>query len=66
MRKLGIPTVLDRIVQQAVAQVLTPVFEQVFSENSFGFRPNRSAQDAIKRVTELYDQGYHYGSKGLF
>lgn len=60
MRKLGIPTVLDRIVQQAVAQVLTPVLEKVFSDNSFGFRPNRSAQDAIKRVTRLYDQGYHY------
>ncbi|KRM85805.1 rna-directed dna polymerase [Liquorilactobacillus vini DSM 20605] len=43
-----------------MAQVLTPVFEKVFSDNSFGFQPNWSAQDAIKRVTELYDQGYHY------
>ena len=59
-RKLGIPTVVDRLVQQAVAQVMTPVFEQVFSDNSFGFRPNRSAQQAISRVVSLYNQGYHY------
>lgn len=60
MRKLGIPTVTDRIVQQAVAQVMTPTLEKVFSDNSFGFRPNRSAHDAIRRVVSLYDQGYHY------
>ncbi|MFC6163716.1 group II intron reverse transcriptase/maturase [Lactiplantibacillus dongliensis] len=59
-RKLGIPTVVDRLVQQAVAQVMTPVFEQVFSDNSFGFRPNRGAQQAISRVVSLYNQGYHY------
>ncbi|WP_269083193.1 reverse transcriptase domain-containing protein, partial [Agrilactobacillus composti] len=59
-RKLGIPTVVDRLVQQAVAQVMSPRFERIFSDNSFGFRPNRSAHDAIKRVTALYDQGYHY------
>ncbi|WP_261811089.1 group II intron reverse transcriptase/maturase [Levilactobacillus humaensis] len=59
-RKLGIPTVVDRLVQQAVAQVMTPIFEQVFSDNSFGFRPNRSAQQAISRVVSLYNQGYHY------
>ncbi|WP_269083191.1 reverse transcriptase domain-containing protein, partial [Agrilactobacillus composti] len=59
-RKLGIPTVVDRLVQQAVAQVMLPRFERIFSDNSFGFRPNRSAHDAIKRVTALYDQGYHY------
>ncbi len=59
-RKLGIPTVVDRLVQQAVAQVITPVFEQVFSDNSFGFRPNRGAHEAIGRVTSLYNQGYHY------
>lgn len=58
-RKLGVPTVVDRLVQQAVSQVMSPVFEKVFSNNSFGFRPNRSAHDAIKRVTEFYDQGYH-------
>lgn len=60
MRKLGIPTVTDRIVQQAVAQVMTPTLEKVFSENSLGFRPNRSAHDAIRRVVSLCDQGYHY------
>jgi len=59
-RKLGVPTVVDRMVQQAIAQAMTPVFERVFSDNSFGFRPNRSAHDAIKRVTEFYNQGYHY------
>ncbi len=59
-RKLGIPTVVDRIVQQAVAQVLPPVFEEIFSDNSFGFRPHRSAQDAVQRVVTLYQQGYHY------
>ena len=58
-RKLGVPTVVDRLVQQAIAQAMTPVFEKVFSDNSFGFRPNRSAHDAIKRVTEFYNQGYH-------
>ena len=57
-RKLGIPTVVDRMVQQAVAQVLTPIFEQVFSDNSFGFRPQRGAQDAVARVVDLYNQGY--------
>ena len=57
-RKLGIPTVIDRMVQQAVAQVLTHIFEEIFSENSFGFRPNRGAQDAIDKVISYYNQGY--------
>ncbi|WP_251576366.1 reverse transcriptase domain-containing protein, partial [Limosilactobacillus agrestimuris] len=55
VRKLGIPTVVDRMVQQAVAQVLTPIFERVFSDNS---RPHRGAQDAIAKVVKLYNQGY--------
>lgn len=59
-RKLGVPTVVDRMIQQAVVQVLSPIYEQVFSDNSFGFRPNRSAHDAVKRVASLYNQGYHY------
>jgi len=59
-RKLGIPTVVDRLVQQAVSQVMTPVFERVFSDNSFGFRPNRGAHEAISQVTSLYNQGYQY------
>lgn len=58
-RKLGIPTVMDRMVQQAVAQVMSPIFEQVFSESSFGFRPHRSAQQAINQVVKLWNQGYH-------
>lgn len=59
-RKLGVPTVLDRMVQQAIAQVMTPVFETIFSDNSFGFRPGRSTHDAIKRVIKFYDQGYRF------
>ncbi|BDZ32025.1 hypothetical protein MH1LPH_24910 [Lactiplantibacillus brownii] len=59
-RKLGVPTVIDRMVQQAVVQVLSPIYEQVFSDNSYGFRPGRSAHDAIKKVMSLYNQGYHY------
>lgn len=60
MRKLGIPTVVDRMVQQMVAQVLGPIYERRFSDNSYGFRPKRSAHDAVQRCIELYDQGYHY------
>ncbi|WP_125608460.1 group II intron reverse transcriptase/maturase [Lapidilactobacillus bayanensis] len=59
-RKLGIPTVIDRLVQQAVAQVLSPMYEQIFSDNSFGFRPRRSAHDAVQRVIELDNAGYRY------
>jgi RNA-directed DNA polymerase len=57
-RKLGIPTVKDRLVQQAIMQVLQPRFEPLFSENSFGFRPERSAHDAVNKVKEYIDQGY--------
>lgn len=60
MRKLGIPTVTDRFVQQSVAQVLSPVYEEIFSNNSFGFRPKRSAHDAVKRAVAFYNEGYHY------
>jgi group II intron reverse transcriptase/maturase len=58
VRKLGIPTVVDRIIQQAIAQQLTPIFEPLFSNNSFGYRPGRSAQMAITRVKEYAEQGY--------
>ena len=58
VRNLGIPTVMDRLVQQMLAQVMTPMFEPTFSDSSFGFRPGRSAHDAIMRVVELYDDGY--------
>lgn len=57
-RQLGIPTVKDRIVQQAVAQVLTPRYERVFSESSHGFRPNRSAHDALRRGSAYVAEGY--------
>src|SRR4030042_6193761 len=49
-RKLGIPTVMDRVIQQAITQVLTPVFDPNFSESSFGFRPGRSAHQAVRKV----------------
>lgn len=60
IRKLGIPTVVDRVIQQAIAQVLSPIFEEQFSDNSFGFRPKRNAHGAMKRCTENADQGYKY------
>jgi RNA-directed DNA polymerase len=57
-RLLGVPTVLDRLIQQAISQVLTPMFEPEFSEYSFGCRPKRSAHGAIKQVKEYVKQGY--------
>jgi group II intron reverse transcriptase/maturase len=59
-RMLGVPTVIDRMVQQALVQVLQPIFEQTFSDNSFGFRPKRSAHQAISRAKEYYEAGYKY------
>jgi RNA-directed DNA polymerase len=59
-RNLGIPTVVDRVIQQAIAQVLTPIYEKQFSENSFGFRPKRSAHDAIRRSQSNIQEGYKY------
>lgn len=59
-RKLGIPTVIDRIVQQAIAQILMPIYEAKFSEGSYGYRPNRSAKDAINKVKEYAEAGYKY------
>ena len=59
-RKLGIPTVADRLIQQAVCQVLTPIFEEQFSDNSFGFRLKRSAHDALKRCQTNITEGYRY------
>jgi group II intron reverse transcriptase/maturase len=55
-RMLGIPTVMDRLIQQMLLQVLTPVFDPAFSEHSYGFRPGRSAQDAVKAARK-YVQG---------
>ena len=59
-RKLGIPTVVDRVYQQAITQVLTPIFEKQFSENSYGFRPKRSAHDALKQCQRNANEGYVY------
>ena len=58
MRKLGIPTVKDRIFQQAITQQLMPIYEPLFSDNSYGYRPGRSAKDAIKKIKEYVEQGY--------
>ncbi len=60
VRKLGISTVIDRIVQQAIAQVLNPIFEPQFIDGSYGYRPHRSAQMAIMKVKEYAEQGYKY------
>ncbi len=57
IRKLGIPTVLDRIIQQAITQVIAPWFDSNFSESSFGFRPNRSAHGAIRHVQSYVREG---------
>ncbi|MGL5513524.1 MAG: group II intron reverse transcriptase/maturase, partial [Sporomusa sp.] len=58
VRLLGVPTVIDRMIQQAMVQVLQPIFEPTFSENSYGFRPRRNAHQAIKKAREYYDEGY--------
>ena len=60
IRKLGIPTVTDRIIQQAISQKLMPIFEPLFADGSYGYRPGRSAKDAIKRVKEYAEEGYRY------
>lgn len=60
VRQLGIPTVVDRVIQQAIAQQLTPIYEPLFSENSFGYRPGKSAQMAIQKVKEYAEQGYKH------
>jgi RNA-directed DNA polymerase len=57
-RLLGIPTVMDRVIQQAIAQVLAPIFDPSFSESSFGFRPGRNAHQAIKQVQGHVKDGY--------
>ena len=57
-RQLGIPTVLDRFIQQAMLQVLSEVFEPTFSEHSYGFRPNRSAQQAVQVARSYIEEGY--------
>lgn len=56
-RNLGIPTVMDRIIQQAIVQILSPIYEEQFSESSYGFRPNRSCEQAIIKTLELLNDG---------
>ena len=58
VRKLGIPTVIDRIIQQAIAQQLMPIYEPLFSDGSYGYRPGRSAKDAIQKIKEYAEKGY--------
>ena len=60
MRNLGIPTVTDRIIQQAIFQVINPIFEKQFNDNSFGFRPNRSCEQAVIRALEYLNDGYEW------
>jgi len=59
-RQLGIPNVLDRLIQQAIQQVLTPLFDPGFSESSYGFRPRRSAHGAAKQVQQTIRKGYRF------
>ena len=59
-RQLGIPNVLDRLIQQAILQILTPIFDPGFSESSFGFRPKRSAHGAIKQIQRTIREGYRH------
>lgn len=60
MRKLGIPSVIDRVIQQAIVQVLTPIYEEQFSNNSYGFRPGRSCEQAVIKALECFNDGYDW------
>ena len=60
VRPLGIPTVLDRLIQQALHQVLSPIFEEEFSSNSFGYRPGKSAHDAVLTAQAFQQEGYNF------
>lgn len=60
VRKLGIPTVVDRTLQQSIVQILTPVFEAEFQENSYGFRPGRSCEQAVHKLMEYLNEGYEW------
>lgn len=57
-RGLGIPTVIDRVIQQAIVQILSPIYEEQFSNSSYGFRPNRSCEMAVVKLLELFNDGY--------
>jgi RNA-directed DNA polymerase len=60
VRLLGIPNVVDRLIQQALLQVLTPIFDPTFSDFSFGFRPGRSAHGAVKLAREYIEAGHEW------
>lgn len=60
LRKLGIPSVIDRVIQQAIVQVLTPIYEEQFSDNSYGFRPNRCCEQAVIKALECFNDGYDW------
>ena len=60
IRNLGVPTVADRFIQQAIAQVLTPIFEKQFNDHSYGFRPDRCAQQAVIKALEMMNDGYDW------
>lgn len=60
LRKLGIPTVVDRTLQQSIVQILTPIFEAEFQENSYGFRPGRSCEQAVLKLLEYLNEGYEW------
>ncbi len=60
VRKLGIPTVVDRTLQQSIVQILSPVFEAEFQENSYGFRPGRSCEQAVLKLMEYLNEGYEW------
>ncbi len=57
-RNLGIPTVVDRVIQQAIVQLLSSIYEQQYSETSYGFRPKRSCEMAIIKLLEYFNDGY--------
>lgn len=60
LRKLGIPSVIDRVLQQAIVQVLAPIYEEQFSDSSFGFRPNRCCEQAVIKALECFNDGYDW------
>ena len=60
VRLLGIPTVTDRLIQQAISQILSKEYDQTFSDNSYGFRPNRSAHDAVRKAKGYMKEGYRW------
>lgn len=60
IRELGVPTVIDRYIQQAIAQVVTPIYEPIFHDNSYGFRPNRCCEQAIIKALEYMNEGFQW------